>query len=120
MLYIQSVYLNGLSLSLISEVPLQFNDTTYKVTLTEKDTSQSLVYVLTIGFNRNLTNNEEINGIILAGQNSGDFSINTATRVITTSTNLSAGKYQFLIIVLYNTVKSIDIFVMVDVIAAGK
>ena len=76
---------------------------------------------MTIGFNRNLTNSEEINEIILVGQNYRDFSINTATRVITTSTNLSAGKYQFLLIVVYgSTFKSIDIFVMVDVIAAGK
>ena len=108
------------SLSLISEVPLQFNDTTYKVTLTEKDTSQNGVYVLTVGFNRNLTSDQEVNNIILFGHNSGDFSINVATRVITTSTILSAGKYQFFIVVLYDSVKSIDILVMVDVIAAGE
>ena len=78
------------------------------------------MYVLTVGFNRNLTSDQEVNNIFLFGHNSGDFSINVATRVITTSTNLSAGKYQFFIVVLYDGVKSIDILVMVDVVAAGK
>ena len=85
----------------LAEAPdLSLNDTLYHVVLPENSVQSAGAYIFTAGLSRPLSGSERILSVTLTGD--GNFTIDSSTRVVTTSVpTLQAGRYTFDITILY-------------------
>lgn len=75
-------------------------------------------YVLTVGFNRNLTDSDTVTDLFIFGFNADLFNFNATTRIVTAKSSLSSGRYKFFVNGRLNgDYRNIPVFV--DVIAVG-
>lgn len=85
----------------LAETPdLSLNDTLYHVVLPESSVQSAGAYIFTAGLSRPLSGSEQILSVALTGD--GNFTIDSNTRVVTTSQpTLQAGRYTFDITIPY-------------------
>lgn len=85
----------------LAEAPdLSLNATLYHVVLPENSVQSAGAYIFTAGLSRPLSGSERILSVTLTGD--GNFTIDSSTRVVTTSVpTLQAGRYTFDITILY-------------------
>ena len=85
----------------LAETPdLSLNATLYHVVLPESSVQSAGAYIFTAGLSRPLSGSEQILSVALTGD--GNFTIDSNTRVVTTSQpTLQAGRYTFDITIPY-------------------